>query len=217
MSENIDPQLKAITTQTAGMPSGQVTDPQLESMMQSLMIQDPDLMRILKGEVHEYLINLDRMMIWVRQQTEQIMENYMKEDMQDSHTASAINNLHLEMTEIQKQLAILETQLKRYRRYVPYLLLFTSNSVLSNITRQEAEQICRKIDIMIMRDRLDCQDDETALEDINFFTAIGIRLKIHMLRNVEGFTFKGLIEEKRTVTNIVSDQTMRPKKRFGIL
>lgn len=216
-SEEIDAQtsatLKAVSMQQAGAPSPQNTDPQLEQLMQSMLIQDTELMRILKGEIHEYLNKLEQMMTWMYQNATPMFEMY--KDLTETETNKQLSSLNAQLYEMRKQMELIGTQLKRYRRYVPYLLLFTSTSVLSNITRAEAEAICRKIDIMVMRDRLDCSDDETALEDINFFDSIGIRLKLHILRNVEGFTFKGLIEERRTVHNIFSEPNKQKKGRFG--
>jgi hypothetical protein len=207
-----DPTIKAITTQAANQPTNQ--DPQIDSLMQSLMIQDADLMGILKGDVHNQLMLLEKMIISFNLQYQVLIDHYSF--MKQEQSVAKLTQLNIQVNEMTKQLASIELQLKRYRRYVPYLLLFTPTTVLSHITEKQAMKLFAKVDIMVTYDELDCSEDETSIEDHNFFQAIRIAYFLHVLRNVEGHTFRGLIEEKRTVINQISDNTNPRKKKFGL-
>jgi hypothetical protein len=209
----IDPTIKAITTQAANV-SGQ-QDPQIDAMMQSMMIQDADLMRILKGDIHDQLMLLEKMIANFNIQMQPLVDYFT--GMKETQVIVRINQLSSQANEMSKQLTAVEAQLKRYRRYVPYLLLFTPTTVLSHITEKQAIKLFNKVDIMVTYDELDCEDDDASIEDHNFFQAIRIAYFLHVLRNVEGHTFKGLIEERRVVTNMINDQTNKSRKKlFGV-
>lgn len=210
MSELSD-QLKVVTTQASNYPSPQPIDPNVEAMLQSLLIEDPSLMRILKGEIQEVLNKVEESRLRFVQQSSVLFDHYKL--LSPDQGLNQLMRLICGLKDLSNDLEGVKKEAKRYRRYVPYLLLFTSSSVLSNVSEKQAIALWRKIDIMITRDRLDCMDDENALEDLNFFDSIGIKAYLHILRNVGGHTFKGLIEEKRTVTNVITDQTQKQKGR----
>lgn len=206
--------IKAYSLQQSHMPN-QPSEPQLDAMMQSLMIDDPDIKRILKGEIHEYMNQLSQMLTYFKMQSEKQLADFK---LGDEENATRLTAIHIQIGEMEKQLEAIQKELKRYRRYIPYLLLFTSTSVLSNITEKEAKKLYGKVDIMVTRDELDNADDDDVLESQNFFDAVRVAYYLHVMRNVEGHTFRGLIEEKRTVTSVIQDNTHKPRKKFlGVL
>lgn len=202
--------VKAYSLQQAQQPNTQ-TDPQLDAVMQSLLIDDSDLKRILKGDLHEYLNQLKQMMVYFQQRSTLLLEYFMSNKQNDNTALLAL--ILKQLQEIDQQVSSVATQVKKYRRYVPYLLVFTPTSVLSNITEKEARKIYRKFDIMITRDELDCADDDELLEDKNFFDGLRIAYYLHVMRNTDGHTFRGLIEEKRTVTSVIADNTQKTRKK----
>lgn len=208
-------QLKIVTTQASNIPQPQPLDPNVESMLQSLLIEDPSLMRILKGEIQETLNKVEESNLRLNQFFQALLDRF--KPLPPEILMGQVVELNRLLKVLGEAVQKVHREARWYKHIVPYLLLFTSSSVLSNITEKEANGIWRKIDIMITRDRLDCMDDESLLGDLNLFDSIGIKAFLHIRRNVSGYTFKGLIEEKRTVQNIITDTTLQPKKRrFGL-
>ncbi len=208
MSESSE-QMKATAVTLASQPSGQ-GDAQLDLVMQSLMIDATDVKRILKGEIHEPLNKLNQLYVALHQQLAELLDNPAVTSEQTSVLLKIKSILEL----IQKQEAEIYIQLEAYKEYVPYLLLFASNTVLSNIDVKQADSVMRKISIMIMRSKLKSKRKGRTMETRNFFDSIEILLFLQLQRSINGLTFKGLVQERKEVTTVIRDETQKKKRRF---
>ncbi len=213
MSSDPNDLLKVAAVQAAhgGTPTG---DSQLDLIMQSLMIDDADVKRILKGEIHEPINRLNQMIVAFQQQISWMEENPLITAKENTDLFTVLSNIKKILGIVEKQQTAIYNQLESYKEYVPYLMLLSPSTVLSNITRKEAEILWRKMDIMLMRSKLKAKRKSRTMETRNFYDAVGIKLYLQLQRSIEGHTFFGLTREKKEVTTIVQDQTNKNKRRL---
>jgi len=188
------------------MPS----DPNIDMILQSLMIDDTDLKRILKGEIQEPLNRL-RDTIELLNQT--VIE-CVKAKSVDGGEAQEILAAVLDVKPLMERV---EARLTRYYHMVPYLLLLSPLTRLSNLTQQMVDALKRKIGIMIGRDKLMASGGDESFENANFWDALQIACEIAVQDSLGGWKMQGVVTEKRQVSTIIEDRSAQQrKKRFGV-
>lgn len=191
------------------------SDPQIEAIMQSLMLEDTDVKRVLKGEIHEPLNKLEKLITTFRGQSKVLLEN---PQLTKGEVVGMLDKLYKHQNGIFDQLLLIESQLKHYRQYIPFLLLLSPLVQLSNITEKQAQALQRRVDIMVLRNRIDCEDEETDLHDVNFYDAIKMLIWLNIQGSIGGFKIKAIVEERKNVVTEIRDRTSYPrKKKWGIL
>lgn len=201
--------VKAVAMQTSMQTSPQ-TDPTIDMMLQSLMIDDTNIKQILKGEIQQPLNQFKEL---VQNLNSLLIECFKNKQI----STTEINRLLVVLQEFKPVLATIEKRLARYYHNVPYLLMLSPLVRLSNIDRKQADAICRKVGIMIGRDKLMSVGDEGSFEDLNFYDAIFTLIYLAVHESVEGWKMKEVTEEKKTVQTVIQDRTGQVrKKRFGI-
>lgn len=208
--------VKTAAVQAAHTPTSG-GDSQLDLVMQSLMIDDTDVKRILKGEIHEPLSRFKQLTVLLEQHLAVILDTQSVAVLTNEQNAGLLKEMG-NIKQILKLIAEIEEkiygQLESYHEYIPYLLLLSPSSVLSNITSQQAEMLWRKAKIMLMRSKLKSKRKSRTMESRNFYDAVGIKLFLTFQRSINGATFKGLVQEKREVTTVIQDATREKKRRL---
>jgi len=200
---------KAISMQLANQPSPP-SDPNLDMMLQSLMIDDTNVKLILKGEIQE---PLNRFRELLQSLSPTIVECFKTKTI---NTVQG-NELIALLLELKPVLEAIEKRLGRYYHNVPYLLLLSPLVRLGNLDKKEVDGLCRKVGIMIGRDKLMAVGDESSFENLNFYDALYTLIFMALHESEEGWKMRAVTEEKRTVQTVIHDTTgQQRKKRFGI-
>jgi len=161
-------------------------------VLQSLMIDDRNLRFILTGQIQEPLSQLKQM----------VMDFGALDKIDKGHSA-----LILEL------LGKINSNLTRFRRLTPYMLLTSHLMRLTYLTEKDAKILKRRVSIMIRRDILDIDEEELELTDINFYESIKILCFNGIDDSIQGFKLRNLTEQKKTITNEFKETR---KKRWGI-
>jgi hypothetical protein len=176
-------------------PYSQRDESGIDQILQSLMLDDTDVKRILKGNIQEPLNKLQQLTIQCFQ-----MQQIDKEQ-------------GYKIIELLKDI---NGQMKHYKRMIPYLLLLSPLMKLSNISEKEAASLRRRVGIIIMRDRLDQEDEEDALQEANWFDSIEMLVNAGINCSIEGWMIKQIAEERKTVNTVIQDSTLQRKRKFGV-
>jgi len=176
-------------------PYSQRDESGIDQILQSLMLDDTDVKRILKGNIQEPLNKLQQLTIQCFQ-----MQQIDKEQ-------------GYKIIELLKDI---NGQMKHYKRMIPYLLLLSPLMKLSNISEKEAASLRRRVGIIIMRDRLDQEDEEDALQEANWFDSIEMLINAGINCSIEGWMIKQIAEERKTVNTVIQDSTLQRKRKFGV-
>lgn len=202
--------VKATALQMSQQPSQQ-SDPNIDLILQSLMIDDTDVKRILKGEIHE---PLNRFRQCVGELSDLTLDcvKFQSVDFEQGKKLLGV------IAESQMLMGKIELQLARYYHMVPYLLMLSPLVRLSNIDGKKVDAYCRKVGIMIGRDKLMSSWDETSYESHNFYDALTMLIELALHESQEGWKAKIVTEEKKQVITEIRDRTSgaQRKKRFGI-
>jgi hypothetical protein len=122
-----------------------------------------------------------------------------------------------QIQESQKLMNKIELQLARYYHMVPYLLMLSPLVRLSNIDAKMVAMFCDQVDIIILRDKAMSSWSDDNYETENFYTAIGILMKLALHESEEGWKARIVTEEKKQVITEIHDKTGgQRKKRFGV-
>jgi hypothetical protein len=203
--------VKATAVQMSQQPQPVMSDPNVDAMLQSLLLDDTDVKRILKGEVQEPLNQL-RKCIETLSNTSIECYKLKTIDLEQGR------EILFQLQEAQVLMGKIELQLVRYHHMVPYLLLSSPLVSLSNITQRQEESYCRKVGIMIGRDKLMSAWDEASYETHNFYDSVQILIELRFHEAREGWKARIVTEEKKQVITEIHDKTgggLR-KKKFGI-
>lgn len=176
-------------------PYSQRDESGIDQILQSLMLDDTDVKRILKGNIQEPLNKLQQLTIQCFQ-----MQQIDKEQ-------------GYKIIELLKDI---NGQMKHYKRMIPYLLLLSPLMKLSNISEKEAASLRRRVGIIIMRDRLDQEDEEDALQEANWFDSIEMLVDAGINCSINGWMIKQIAEERKTVNTVIQDSTPQRKRKFGV-
>lgn len=176
-------------------PYSQRDESGIDQILQSLMLDDTDVKRILKGNIQEPLNKLQQLTIQCFQ-----MQQIDKEQ-------------GYKIIELLKDI---NGQMKHYKRMIPYLLLLSPLMKLSNISEKEAASLRRRVGIIIMRDRLDQEDEEDALQEANWFDSIEMLVDAGINCSINGWMIKQIAEERKTVNTVIQDSTLQRKRKFGV-
>jgi len=87
---------------------------------------------------------------------------------------------------------------------------------LSNISEKEAASLRRRVGIIIMRDRLDQEDEEDALQEANWFDSIEMLVDAGINCSINGWMIKQIAEDRKTVNTVIQDSTLQRKRKFGV-
>jgi hypothetical protein len=201
---------KIVAAQIAGgamnQPSPQ-TDPQLELIYQSLLCDDPEVKRLIKGEVQEPLNR------W-RQLTQLLNDCVNARDDSSILTESQAAQIIGLLKEANLLMSKLETQMKKYRYYLPHLLMLSPLMRLSIITQKQANQIKLQQRLMVNRDRLRANaTGESDLLDENWCDAVLIAENMAVQESVDGRKLEAITKEAKQVTTVINDQTYKKANR----
>jgi hypothetical protein len=199
--------MKTAIAQANQQPQPAISDPNVDAMLQSLLLDDTDVKRILKGEIQELLNQLRQCLA---QLTSTSLECY-KTKMVDMEQGKEIL---FQIQEANVAMARIEIQLARYHHMVPYLLLSSPLVSLSNITQRQEEAYCRKVGIMIGRDKLMSAWDEASYETHNFYDSIQILIELRFHEAREGWKAKIVTEEKKNIVTEIRDKTGSQRKKW---
>ena len=204
--------LKATAVQISNQPTPVQSDPNIDLILQSLMIDDTDVKRILKGEIHE---PLNRFRQCLTDLSATVLDCYKVKSIDDGQG----KELLFQIQEAQVLMNKIELQLARYYHMVPYLLMLSPLVRLSNIDGKRVDGYCRKIGIMIGRDKLMSSWDEGSYETHNFYDALQMLIELALHESQEGWKARIVTEEKKQVITEIHDKTggAQRKKRFGII
>jgi len=101
--------------------------------------------------------------------------------------------------EILETLKRIESIVKSYKRYRPYLFILNQLTRTTYFTESEAEQLKKEIALCISRDLLDMDEDELELTDINFLTLLEKACQIAVQDAVRGWKATVVTEQRRRV------------------
>lgn len=185
----------------------QPTDPNLELIYQSLLCDDPEVKRLIKGEVQEPL-NKWRQLITV-------LDNVIVErDDSPMMTQAQAARIICLLEESNQLMVKLDYQLRKYRYYLPHLLMLSPLMRLSIITQKQANQIKLRQKLMISRDRLRASSSpDHDLLDENWFDAILIAMNMAVQESVDGKKLEAITKDTRQITTVINDQTGRKAGR----
>jgi hypothetical protein len=207
-------QMKAVAIQSGNQAVIQQqaqADPNIEMITNSIFVDDTSLKRILKGEVHS-LLNEERT-------THESLKALLLECWKNKSIDSVqLNELMYYLQQSEGMWGKVSFQLRRYYRMVPYLIMLSPLTRLSNLLHKEMESMCRRIDIMIGRDKLMSSGEDDNFEDANFYDALGMACKLAVHDSENGWKFKGLSQNVSTLHHTFSDGIpgQAKKKRFGL-
>jgi hypothetical protein len=197
---------KNIAVQSAHLPSPS-TDPNIEIVLQGLMIDDTDLKRILKGEIQEPLNKLREIVENLNQIVIECFKTQSVEPEQGKEILGAVQGIKPLMEKI-------EVRLTRYYKMVPYLLVLSPLTRLSNLTVPMVESLKRKVGIMIGRDKLMASGGDESFENANFWDALEMSCCIAIQDSLGGWKMQGVVTEKRQVSTIIEDRSKPAKKHW---
>jgi hypothetical protein len=202
--------VKATAVQMSQQQQPVSSDPNIDLILQSLMIDDTDVKRILKGEIHE---PLNRFRQCITDLSATALDCYKIKSIDDEQGKEIL----FQIQESQKLMNKIELQLARYYHMVPYLLMLSPLVRLSNIDGKRVDAYCRKIGIMIGRDKLMASWDEESYETHNFYDALQMLIELALHESQEGWKARIVTEEKKQVITEIHDKTGgQRKKRFGV-
>jgi len=203
--------VKATAVQMSQQQSPASSDPNIDLILQSLMIDDTDVKRILKGEIHE---PLNRFRQCITDLSATTLDCYKIKSIDNEQGKEILFQIQESKVLMDK----IELQLARYYHMVPYLLMLSPLVRLSNIDGKRVDSYCRKIGIMIGRDKLMSSFDEGSYETHNFYDALQMLIELALHESQEGWKARIVTEEKKQVTTLIQDKTGgQRKKKFGIL
>ena len=203
--------VKATAVQMSQQQSPASSDPNIDLILQSLMIDDTDVKRILKGEIHE---PLNRFRQCITDLSATALDCYKIKSIDNEQGKEILFQIQESKVLMDK----IELQLARYYHMVPYLLMLSPLVRLSNIDGKRVDSYCRKIGIMIGRDKLMSSFDEGSYETHNFYDALQMLIELALHESQEGWKARIVTEEKKQVTTLIQDKTGgQRKKKFGIL
>ena len=197
---------KAYTIQAGLQPSAS-SGPNLEMALQGLMIDDTELKNILKGEIQ---IPLNRFREIVEDLNQIVVECFKKQLIDSSQGQEILARVQ----EIRPLMEKIDMRLTRYYKMVPYLLVLSPLTRLSNLTVQIVEGLKRKVGIMIGRDKLMASGSDESFEDANFWDALEIACCIAIQDSLGGWKMQGVVTEKRQVSTIIEERGPQKKKHW---
>jgi hypothetical protein len=209
MSQQQDPTNKIGALQIAAgtMNQPQPTDPNLELIYQSLLCDDPEVKRLIKGEVQEPLNR------W-RQIIEMLNSCVSERDESPIITQQQAAQIIALMRESNTLMDRLEKQMKKYRYYLPHLLMLSPLMRLSIITQKQANKIKLRQQLMVNRDRLRASSSpDHDLLDENWFDAVLIAENMAVQESVEGRKLEAITKDTKQVTTVINDQTRQKSSR----
>ena len=187
------------------------TDPNIDMILQSLMIDDTDLKRILKGEIQEPLNRLRETIELLNQTVVECVKN-------KSVDVGQAEDILASVLEVKPLMERVEQRLTRYYHMVPYLLQLSPLTRLSNLTQPMVDFYKRKIGIMVGRDKLMASGGDESFENANFWDALQMSCEIAVQDSLGGWKMQGVVTEKRQVSTIIEDRsTQQRKKRWGLI
>lgn len=193
-----------------GMRPTPPSDPNLDMVLQSLFVDDSEIKRILKGEINESVDKLDV----VTKKLGEFVLSCVQLGSIDKAQAETIIALLRQTNPLVDQI---QFQLSRYFRMTPYLLLLSPLVRLGNNDKKSVDEYCRKVELMIGRDKLMSTWDEGIFDLTNFFDALTILIKMAFRESENGFKVRILTEEKRQVAVAFQDGLPSGRrKRFKI-
>jgi hypothetical protein len=203
--------VKATAVQMSQQQSPVSSDLNIDLILQSLMIDDTDVKRILKGEIHE---PLNRFRQCITDLSATALDCYKFKTIDDGQGKEIL----FQIQESQVMMARIELQLARYYHMVPYLLMLSPLVRLSNIDGKRVDAYCRKIGIMIGRDKLMSSWEEESYETHNFYDALQMLIELALHESQEGWKARIVTEEKKQVITEIHDRSAssQRKKRFGL-
>jgi len=202
--------VKATAVQMSQQATPATSDPNIDLILQSLMIDDTDVKRILKGEIHE---PLNRFRQCITDLSATALDCYKIKSIDNEQGKEILFQIQESKVLMDK----IELQLARYYHMVPYLLMLSPLVRLSNIDGKRVDSYCRKIGIMIGRDKLMSSFDEGSYETHNFYDALQMLIELALHESQEGWKARIVTEEKKQVTTLIQDNAGRQrKKKFGI-
>jgi len=209
MTQQASDMTKTVALQMAHQPSQ--SDPNVDMILQSLMIDDTDLKRVLKGEIQEPLNRLRETVEQLSQTVIDCSRDRLIDTGQAKELLSAVRETNPLMVQI-------EQRLTRYYHMVPYLLWLSPLTRLSNLTPQMAEAAKRKVSIMIGRDKLMASGEDDNFENANFWDSLEFACHVAIQDSIGGWKMQGVVTERRQVSTVIEDRTGGGgrKRKFGI-
>lgn len=207
--------VKAATIQAGvqqQMQQQATADPNLEMITNSIFVDDSSLKAILKGEVDTLLNEERRTHTGLRALVVECAKNKMIDSAQ-------VAEIQYCLKEAERCWRKVDDQLAHYKRMVPYLILLSPLTRLSNLTPKEVNHICLQIDIMIGRDKLMSSGEDDNYGDANFWDSLGLGCKLAVHDSAGGWKFKGLTINTTMLHHSFQDGypgQPTKKKRFGI-
>ena len=182
------------TQQQMGQQRAMLEESPTDIILQSLLVDDSDLKRILKGEIHEAIQELSQMVL-------------------DASAMQRIDNpLAFKILGVCKQVNV---QLAKYQKILPYLMLLSPLMRLTNITAKQARILKLRITVMVHRDLLDIDEDELELTDINFYESLKLLCFNAVDDSVMGWKANVVTEQKKVIETRLVENRQR-KRKWGI-
>lgn len=170
-------------------------DTPLQVLTQALLVADPEVLKILKGELLEPLNRLSDQLV--------VME-----------AKGMVNETQL--LNIKSLLETINVRVTKFQRITPYILMMSHLLRLNNIDRITAQRWIDEVELMVLRDLACIPEEQLELTDINYFRAIQVSCENAIMASVEGFTMRAITEQRRVIDANFGDRGMGRKKRFGI-
>jgi len=161
-------------------------------ILQNLMIDDPFLKQILKGEIQEQLYQLQDIII-------------------ECSTHQQIDIEHA--GKILEVLKTMNSKLARYQRLKPFLMMLSPLVGLTNFSQEQADQMKRRVGIQISRQIVNIDEEELEADSINFWESLESLIWIKLQDSVEGWKPRIVTEQKKVIETTFTE----PKKKgvFG--
>jgi hypothetical protein len=92
------------------------------------------------------------------------------------------------------------------------------STAFNTIEQKKADGYCRKVGIMVGRDKLMSSWDEGSYETHNFYDALLMLIELALHESIGGWKMRAMVEEKKQVTTLIQDNTQGKRKKWhGII
>lgn len=187
--------MRKLETERFSYSQSMQDDHSFDAVLNNLFVDDSYIKKILRGDVQEPLNSL----------TELIDSCKVKGTIDQTHYVA-----------IASWLKEINAKLVRYQRLTPYLFLLSQLMSLTNVTEKEAYQMKCRVSIMIQRDKLDIDEEQLTIEDINFYDGLKLLIFTKINDSVNGWKARLLTQPKKEFIHTFTDNTPQRKKRLGI-
>jgi|GEM_PF-5399029 len=179
----------------------------ISDVLQTLMLTDTDIQRILKGNISEPLDKLNAILTKLDQNPKAIT-------VQGEEIITIGSS---EAKEITQTLKDINKQMADYKSMIPFLFALSPLIKVSNLSQKTAEYYIQKINLMVTRYRITSTKSSDSILDKNFFDAYLLVAQSNILSAVNGWYTRMATEEKRHIISTVeTPRQQRNKRKIGV-